>query len=173
MGYFFNEEEKMIERTFVMIKPDGVKRALVGDVISRFEKAGLKLVGMKMLHVDENFAKQHYTEDITVRRGERVRRDLVTFVTEGPVVAMVWEGISAIDIVRKIVGPTEPKAALPGTIRGDYAHVSFAYADKKQIAVKNIIHASSDSADAQREIALWFAENELFSYQNVHDAHLY
>lgn len=95
MGHFFNEEEKMIERTFVMIKPDGVKRALVGDVISRFEKAGLKLVSMKMLHVDENFAKKHYTEDITVRRGERVRRDLVTFVTEGPVVAMVWEGISS------------------------------------------------------------------------------
>lgn len=163
----------MIECTFVMIKPDGVKRALVGDVISRFEKAGLKLVAMKMLLVDETFAKEHYTEDITIRRGERVRRDLVTFVTEGPVVAMVWEGISAIDVVRKLVGATEPKAAMPGTIRGDYAHVSFSYADKKQIAVKNIIHASSDATDAEREIKLWFKEHELHTYQNVHDAHVY
>ena len=163
----------MIERTFVMIKPDGVKRALVGEVISRFEKAGLKLVAMKMLWVDEKFAKEHYTEDITLRRGERVRRDLVTFVTEGPVVAMVWEGISAIAVVRKLVGTTEPKAAMPGTIRGDYAHVSFSYADKKQIAVKNIIHASGDITDAEREIKLWFREHDLHTYLNVHDAHVY
>jgi nucleoside-diphosphate kinase len=163
----------MIERTFVMIKPDGVKRTIIGDVISRFEKAGLKLIGMKMKWVDQDFAKQHYTEDIAIRRGERVRSDLLEFVTEGPVVAMVLEGIQAIEIVRKIVGTTEPKSALPGTIRGDYCHVSFGYADAKKIAVKNVIHASGDLADAKREVALWFSVDELFQYKNVHDAQVF
>ncbi len=162
----------MIERTFVMVKPDGVKRAIVGDVIQRFEKAGLKLIGLKMKHVDRQFAEQHYTQDIAERRGERVRNDLLEFVTEGPVVAMVWEGISAIDVVRKIVGTTEPKAAQPGTIRGDYAHVSFSYADEKKIAVKNVIHASGDAEDAAREVALWFSVDDLFQYKNVHDSHV-
>ena len=162
----------MIERTFVMLKPDGVKRAIVGDVIQRFEKAGLKLIGMKMKWVDEEFAKNHYTEDIAERRGEQVRKDLLIFVTEGPVVAMAWEGVSAIEVVRKIVGSTEPKAAQPGTIRGDYSHVSFAYADEKKIVVKNVIHASSDKGDAEREVALWFSVDELYQYPNVHDAHV-
>jgi nucleoside-diphosphate kinase len=162
----------MIEKTFVMIKPDGVKRAIVGDVIQRFEKAGLKLVGMKMMYINEDFAKDHYTEDIAIRRGERVRQDLIQFVTEGPVVSMVWEGIHAIEVIRKIVGTTEPKTAQPGTIRGDYAHVSFAYADDKKIAVKNVIHASADKGDAEREIRLWFAVEELHKYKNVHDEHI-
>jgi len=90
----------MIERTFVMIKPDGVKRSLVGEILSRFEKVGLKVIGMKMTWVDEDFAKKHYTEDITIRRGEKVRNNLVTFLKEGPVIAFVLEGIEAIEIVR-------------------------------------------------------------------------
>jgi nucleoside-diphosphate kinase len=163
----------MIERTFVMVKPDGVKRAIVGDVVSRFEKAGLKLIAMKMKWVNEEFAKQHYTQDIAERRGERVRNDLLKFVTEGPVIAMVWEGIQAVEIVRKIVGTTEPKSALPGTIRGDYCHVSFGYADKKKMAVKNVIHASGDKEDAKREVALWFSVEEMFQYKNVHDTQIY
>ena len=163
----------MIERTFVMIKPDGVKRSLVGEVIRRFENAGLKLIAMKMLWVDKDFAKKHYTEDITQRRGEHVRNALVDYVAEGPVVAMVWEGVAAIEVVRKIVGGTEPKSALPGTIRGDYTHVSYVYADEKKIAVKNIIHASGDKKDAEYETRLWFSEEEMFKYKAVHDEHLF
>ncbi|MDP3918946.1 MAG: nucleoside-diphosphate kinase [Nanoarchaeota archaeon] len=162
----------MIERTFVMIKPDGVKRAIVGDVIHRFEKAGLKLIGLKMVHVDEDFAKQHYTEDITIRRGEKVRDHLVKFLNEGPVVGMVWEGISAIEVVRKMVGATEPRTAQPGTIRGDYAHVSYKYADEKNIPIRNVIHASADAKDAENEVRLWFSVEELFQYENVHDKHI-
>ena len=96
----------MIERTFVMIKPDGVERNLTGDIISRFEKVGLKIVGMKMCWVDKDFARKHYTEDITIRRGEKVRNLLVDFIKNGPVVAIVLEGVEAIEVVRKLVGST-------------------------------------------------------------------
>ena len=161
----------MIERTFVMIKPDGVKRSLVGEILSRFEKVGLKVIGMKMTWVDEDFAKKHYTEDITIRRGEKVRNNLVTFLKEGPVIAFVLEGIEAIEIVRKMVGETESKSAAPGTIRGDYSHVSFAHADKKDMAVKNLIHASANQEDAKNEIALWFSVEDLYQYKTLNESH--
>jgi len=163
--------EIMLERTFVMIKPDGVKRSLVGEILSRFEKVGLKVIGMKMVWVDENFAKEHYTEDITIRRGEKVRNNLVNFLKEGPVVAFVLEGIEAIEIVRKMVGETESKSAAPGTIRGDYSHVSFAHADEKNMAVKNLIHASANKGDAQNEINLWFSVEDLYQYKTAHEDH--
>ncbi|MDP3728682.1 MAG: nucleoside-diphosphate kinase [bacterium] len=163
----------MIERTFVMIKPDGVKRSLIGEVIKRFENVGLKLIGMKMLWIDKDFASKHYTEDISIRRGERVRNDMISYAVEGPVIAMVWEGVQAIEVVRKLVGGTEPKLALPGTIRGDFTHVSFAYADNKRIAVRNVIHASGDAKDAAYEIQLWFSEEDLFKYKTVHEQELH
>ena len=159
----------MIQRTLVLVKPDGVRRALIGEIIKRLEQRGLKIIGLKMQWVDEDFAKQHYTEDIAQRRGEHVRKALVNFVKEGPMVAMVVEGVEAITTVRKIVGDTEPKSALPGTIRGDFCHVSFSYADKEKIPVKNIIHASSDEEDAQREIHLWFSDSEIYEYDLNHD----
>jgi nucleoside-diphosphate kinase len=159
----------MIQRTLVLIKPEGVARHLVGKIISRFEDAGLKIVGMKQVWVDKEFAKKHYTEDISKRRGENVRNALLEYICEGPVVAFVLEGVNAIENVRKIVGGTEPKSAPPGTIRGDFAHVSFAYADEKNISVKNLIHASSDEKDAKNEIALWFSEKELHTYKTVQD----
>ena len=162
----------MIERTLVLIKPDGVQRCLVGKILQRFENAGLKIIGMKMQWVDKEFAKRHYTEDISKRRGEKVRNLLLGFITEGPVIAFVLEGINAIENVRKIVGSTEPKSAQPGTIRGDFCHVSYSYADGKEIAVKNIIHASSDKDDAENEIKLWFEDKELNSYKTVHDIHI-
>ena len=162
-----------MERTFVMIKPDGVQRQLAGEVIKRFENVGLKLIGMKMLWVNKDFAAKHYTEDIAIRRGERVRSDAINYITEGPVIAMVWEGIHAVDIVRKIVGTTESKSAAPGTIRGDYTHMSFSYADEKKTSIKNVIHASGDVKDAAYEIPLWFTEKELHSYKTVHEAHVY
>jgi nucleoside-diphosphate kinase len=159
----------MIQRTLVLIKPEGVARHLVGKIVSRFEDAGLKIVGMKQVWVDKEFAKKHYTEDISKRRGENVRNALLKYICEGPVVAFVLEGVNAIENVRKIVGGTEPKSAPPGTIRGDFAHVSFAYADEKNISVKNLIHASSDEKDAKNEIALWFNEKELHTYKTVQD----
>jgi nucleoside-diphosphate kinase len=162
----------MIERTFVMIKPDGVQRQLIGKVLERFEQSGLKIVAMKMAWVDENFAKQHYTEDISRRRGEHVRKYLVDFLKEGPVLAFVLEGVNAIENVRKIVGATEPKSALPGTIRGDFAHVSYAYADDKHMVVRNIIHASADKNDAEYEVKLWFKPEEIHSYKTVSEFHI-
>lgn len=162
----------MIERTLVLLKPDAVQRCVSGEIITRFEKAGLKLVGMKMVWCDAEFAKKHYTEDIAVRRGEFVRNKLVQFLQEGPVVAMCLEGVNAIEVTRKIVGGTEPKTALPGTIRGDYAHHSYEWADSHNIAIKNLIHASSDKKDAESEIKLWFTAKELHSYRTVHDLHV-
>ena len=161
----------MIERTFVAIKPDGVQRGLIGKVIERFENVGLKIVGMKMLWVDKDFASRHYTDDIAIRRGQHVRDQLLDFITQGPVVAMVIEGIEAIEVVRKIVGGTEPKSASPGTIRGDFTHVSYGMADATKRAVPNVIHASSDKKDAEHEIALWFSIDELHEYQTVHECH--
>lgn len=159
----------MIERTLVLLKPDAVQRTVCGEIISRFEKAGLKIVGVKMHWSNEEHAKKHYTEDITIRRGEAVRNRLLKFITEGPVIAIVLEGINAVEVVRKLVGGTEPRTALPGTIRGDYAHQSYDDADAKNIAVKNLIHASANKEEAQTEISLWFAQNELHSYKTVND----
>lgn len=163
----------MIERTLVLIKPDGVKRGLVGECISRLEQRGLKIVGMKMKQADEDFAKRHYTEDITRRRGEKVRNKLIDFIVSGPVVAMVIEGIHAVEAVRKIVGDTEPKSALPGTIRGDFAHVSYSHADSTNKAVANLIHASSNQEEAKQEIDLWFSADEIHAYKTSHEEHVF
>ncbi|MDP4012878.1 MAG: nucleoside-diphosphate kinase [Candidatus Nanoarchaeia archaeon] len=162
----------MIERTLVLIKPDGVQRSLVGEIISRFERIGLKILGMKFIHVTKDFAEKHYTEDIAKRRGENVRNWLLEFITEGPVVALCLEGVEAIEIVRKMVGGTEPKSAAPGTIRGDYSHVSYSYADKNNIPIRNLIHASGDKKDAEKEVPLWFSEAELFEYEVSHEKHI-
>jgi nucleoside-diphosphate kinase len=163
----------MLERTLVLIKPDGVQRHLAGRIIQRFEDAGLKIVGMKFVWASKELALKHYDEDVAKRRGEAVRQFNVNFITEGPVIAMVLEGVNAVEIVRKIVGPTEPKAAAPGTIRGDFAHVSYAYADAKKSVIRNLIHASGDAEFAKKEIDLWFKKDELHSYKTVHDVHLF
>lgn len=161
-----------IERTLVLLKPDALVRGLVGEIVTRFERAGLKIVGMKMQWVDQDFAKKHYTEDLAVRRGEHVRKIMVEFLTTGPIIAMCLEGANVVEVVRKLVGATEPKAALPGTIRGDFGHMSYAHADEKQIAVKNVIHASGDAKDAAVEVPLWFSSKELHSYSTVHEPHV-
>lgn len=163
----------MIERTLVLVKPDGVKRAIVGKVLQRFEDAGMKIIGMKMIWADEELAKKHYGEDIVQRRGEFVREKLVNMLTkEGPVVAMVLEGLHAIEIVRKLVGATQGKEAVPGTIRGDFSIQSYDYADSKSIAIRNVVHASANPEDSNNEIAFWFKEGELHSYPSVQDMHL-
>ncbi len=162
----------MIQQTLVLIKPDGVARGLTGEIIKRFEQKGLKIVALKLVKIDNDLAKQHYTEDISKRRGEKVRNLLLDFITESPVVAMIIEGVNAIENVRKIVGTTESKSALPGTIRGDFSHVSFSYADEKEIAIKNLVHASADETDAKNETALWFSIDEIFDYKRSGDEHI-
>lgn len=161
----------MIERTLVLLKPDAVKRGLMGEIITRFEKVGMKIVAMRLVAVTEEQAKKHYTEDISIRRGEHVRQYLVDFVSPGPVVAIVIEGVDAIENVRMMVGATEPKSAAPGTIRGDYSHVSYNHADAEKKVVANLIHASSDKADAEREIGVWFNLDEIADYKTVHEVH--
>ncbi len=157
------------ERTLVLIKPDGIVRHLVGKITMRFEDAGLKIIGMKMVWADRDFARKHYGEEIEQKHGKRVRDGLVKYITEGPVIAMVLEGVEAVDVVRKIVGSTYPNEALPGTIRGDFAHISRDYANSKEVNVRNLIHASSSRKDAIVEISLWFSEEEMHSYRTAHE----
>ncbi len=162
----------VIQQTLVLVKPDGVSRGLTGEVIKRFEQRGLKVVALKLIRVEMDHAKKHYTEDISERHGDKVRDNLLSFITEGPVVAMIIEGVRAIEVVRKLVGATESKEAMPGTIRGDFSHVSYSYADKKGVSVKNVVHASADEKDAQNEIALWFSVDEVHDYKRAGDEHL-
>jgi nucleoside-diphosphate kinase len=157
------------ERTLVLIKPDGVARNLMGRIISRFEDAGLKIIGMKMVWVDDDFAGKHYRTDIEEKYGKRVRDGLIQYVREGPIVAMVIEGSNAIENVRKLVGKTYPHESPPGTIRGDFAHISKDYANHHEINVRNLIHASGNAEDAAIEVPLWFTEKEMHSYKTVHD----
>jgi nucleoside-diphosphate kinase len=162
----------MNERSLVLLKPDAVKRSLVGQIISRFENAGYKIVGTKMVWVDEEFGKKHYA-DLGERRGDKVLQVMLKFVTSGPIIALCIEGINTVEGVRKMVGGTEPKTAAPGTIRGDFAHVSFAHADRQDKAVENLIHASGNVEEAKVEVALWFKEEELHTYNTVHETHTF
>ena len=159
----------MIERSLVIIKPDGVERSLVGEIIKRFENAGMKLVGMKMVWIDKKFAEEHYK----THKSKPFFKELVEFITEGPVVAFVVEGVHAVDNVRRLVGTTSPHEAAPGTIRGDFAHLSMAYASKKGLGGKNVIHASGSKNEADEEIKLWFKKDELHSYKTVHEKHVF
>lgn len=165
-------QNELIERTLVLLKPDAVQRGLVGRIVQRFEDAGLKIVGLKMIWADEKLADRHYG-DLGERKGENIKKQMVDFISRtGPVVAMVIEGIEAVDEVRMMVGSTEPKSAIPGTIRGDFAHVSYNYSNKKNIGVKNLIHASDSKESADKEIYLWFSINEIYSYKTVYDVHI-
>jgi nucleoside-diphosphate kinase len=154
----------MIQRSLVLLKPDALDRGIVGEILTRFERVGAKLVGMKLLVSEKDTAMKHYTEDLAKRRGEKVRELMVAMLTSGPIVALVLEGIEIVEVVRKMVGGTEPKSAAPGTIRGDYAHVSFKYADEKQIGVFNLIHASGSPEEAPVEIDVWFRPEELVEH---------
>lgn len=162
----------MIQQTLVLVKPDGVARGLIGETIKRFEQRGLKIVALKIVKISDDLAKQHYTEDISKRHGEKIRNRLLDFITESPVVAMIIRGVNAVENVRKIAGATESKEALPGTIRGDFSHISSSYAEKKRIAIKNIVHASANEIDAKNEIALWFSVDEVLDYKRADDEHL-
>ena len=162
-----------MERTLIIMKPDAVKRGIVGEILTRFERVGLKVVGAKMLQPTADHYFHHYENigKMVSRRGQDKFDVTLEAMQEGPVIAMVLEGIEAVALVRKMVGTTEPKSAQPGTIRGDYAHISFAHADKEHIATPNIIHASGDEKEAEDEIAHWFSDSELFDYETVYESY--
>ncbi len=160
-----------IERTLVLLKPDAIDRGLVGEILQRFERVGLVISGMKMLHPSKEHVEKHYTEDLAIRRGQHVRDMMIEMLTSGPVVAVCLEGVEAVEQVRKMVGSTEPKAAAPGTIRGDYSHMSFKHADSKQIGIFNLIHASSSVEEAKQEVEVWFSESELLPHKPGYSKH--
>jgi nucleoside-diphosphate kinase len=143
--------ETDLERTFLAIKPDGVQRSLVGEIIRRYEAKGFTLVALKLLHVTKQLAEQHYD----VHRERPFFPGLVEFITSGPVVAMVWEGEGVVAAARKIIGATNPLTAEPGTIRGDFG-INIG---------RNIIHGSDAIETAQREIALWFKDEEIVHWE--------
>ena len=151
------------EKTLVLIKPDAVQRALIGEIVTRLERVGLKIVAMKMVYVDVEQAGKHY-HDLKERYGEQVFDRTVGMITEAPLVAMILEGHHAIEVVRKIVGSTFPKDSAPGTIRGDFAHVS-----KNPF---NLIHASGHKEDAEREIPIWFSKEEIHTYLRNDEKHV-
>ncbi len=139
-----------MERSLVLVKPDGVQRLLIGEVITRFERRGLKLAGLKLMKITEDLARTHYQQ----HEGKGFFEGLIRYITSSPVVAMVWEGPSAITVIREITGATDPSKASPGTIRGDYAlDVSF-----------NMVHASDSPEAASREIGLFFSTGEVVEY---------
>ncbi len=186
------------ELTFVMVKPDGIQRTLVGEIIKRYEQSGLKLVAIKMLVPTKELVEQHYLLDPEWRmktgaktiesykkKGktppsedplkitEIILKNLKKYMTKGPVVAMVWQGMHAAGIVKKITGGTEPLTSDMGTIRGDYTIDSYEVSDVDNRAVRNLVHCSGNVADAQKEIALWFKPEELIQYRLMNEAMLY
>jgi len=154
----------MIQRTLVLLKPDALDRGICGEILTRFERVGAKLVGLKLLISELDTARRHYTDDLARRRGEKVRDRMIQMLISGPIMAICLEGIEIIEVVRKMVGATEPKAAAPGTIRGDFAHVSYKHADEKDIGVFNLIHASDSPENAETEINVWFKPEELVQH---------
>lgn len=160
-----------VERTLIVFKPDSVQRGIVGEILQRFERVGLKIVGVKMVAPNKEHYVGHYETigQLGTRRGESTLKITLDMMLDGPVIAMVLEGVESVAVVRKIVGPTEPKSADMGTIRGDYSHISFGYADDCNKGIPNLIHASGDSAEAVQEIKHWFRDEELMTYGMLHE----
>ncbi len=187
----------MIERTLVLVKPDGVYRALIGKSIAAFEDAGLKVIGIKMVKPDRSIVDKHYVadeeylksigaktinsykkrgievKDTELQIGQRIRGYLFDYLTNKPVVAMVVEGNEAVANVKKITGATSPTDADRSSIRGMYSSDSYDLADAKKRAIKNMLHVSGDKADAAREVPLWFKESELVEYKRSDESMLY
>lgn len=182
----------------MVIKPDGVQRNLIGEIIKRLEQSGLKLVALKMMRADEALIEKHYTidpewlnkvgtksiesykkkgltppNDDPVALGKEVLNRLKVYISSGPVIPMVWEGSHAVEMVRKICGSTEPLSALLGTIRGDYTPESYQLADGDERAIRNLVHASGATDEAEKEIALWFDNKEIMDYKLIRDTIIY
>jgi nucleoside-diphosphate kinase len=182
-----------IEQTLAVIKPDGVQRGLVGEIIGRFERVGLKIIGMKLVWVNPELVAQHYTDDeaylmsvgekalssakergkemteTALQIGQRVRESNMRYMSTGPVLAFVLQGNTAVQTVRNIIGGTNPLTADMGTIRGDLTIDDFSQADAEGRSVRNLMHASGTVEEAAREIPLWFSKKELHDYQTVMD----
>lgn len=160
-----------MEKTLVIFKPDSVLRGIVGEIMTRFERAGFKIVGIKMLQATEDQLFEHYEGigTLKTRKGDEIFESQLASMQDGPVIAMVLEGVDAVEAVRKMVGSTEPKSAVPGTIRGDYAHVSYGQAASIGRGVANIVHASADPKEAKAEIAHWFSQSEMHDYTATHE----
>lgn len=185
------------ERSFVIVKPDGVQRGLVGEILKRFERSGLKLVYLKLATLDEKKLWEHYGKDDewftrkgtkmiedkkaaglpadkpAIEYGKDIIRVLVKFMTAGPVVIMVWEGNQAVAVVKKLVGGTEPATSDVGTIRGDLTVDSYAIAAVDDRAVRNLVHCSDAPEEAEREIKLWLSGEKLLSYKLFAEQILY
>lgn len=163
--------QEHIEQTLVIFKPDAVQRGIVGEILTRFERIGLKIVGMKMITPTREQFFGHYETigKVKTRRGEDTLKVVLDFMSEGPVIATVFEGVEAIAVARKLIGSTEPKSAAIGTIRGDYCHVSYGHADSTKKAVANLIHASESADDAEQEISHWFSDSEIYDYQALNE----
>lgn len=161
-----------IEKTLIIFKPDALQRGFVGEILTRFEKAGLKIVAMKMLNPDYDHYYHHYETigKMVSRRGEDQFKVQLGAMQEGPVIAAILQGVEAASLVRKMVGATNTKEAAPGTIRGDYAHASLDYVNEHGVALPTLMHASGDADEAKEEIAHWFSESEIYdTYQTVHE----
>lgn len=160
-----------VEKTLVLFKPDSLQRGVVGEILTRFERVGLKIVGTKMIFPDRDHYYKHYEEigKMVTRRGEDTFNITLDLMMTGPVIAMVFEGVEAVELVRKLVGTTEPKSAAPGTIRGDFSHMSFGYGDTAHKGIPNLIHASGDPEEAMKEIDHWFSDSELYDYQVLNE----
>jgi nucleoside-diphosphate kinase len=155
-----------VQQTLVLLKPDAVARGLVGRVLTRFEDAMLKVVASKMVLMDADLTRRHYF-DLEERFGPTVYAAMAEFMQSGPVLAVVLEGVDAVACTRKLVGPTYPDQAPPGTIRGDFAHMSQAYANSRGIAVANLVHASGNADEAKQEISVWFTVDEIIGYPSA------
>lgn len=169
-----NERDVMstdVQNTLILFKPDAVQRGIVGEILTRFERVGLKIIATKMLTPDKQHYHNHYEGigQMITRRGQTAFDVTLAMMVEGPVIAMVLRGVESVELVRKLVGTTEPKSALPGTIRGDFSHMSFGYADTKGKGIPNLIHASGDVDEATKEIAHWFTPDELYDYKVINE----
>jgi nucleoside-diphosphate kinase len=160
-----------VERTLVLLKPDAVARGLSGRILARFEDNLLKVVATKMVWMDADLTRRHYF-DLEERFGPDVYNSMAEFMQSGPVIAIVLEGVEAVACVRKMVGSTYPDQAPPGTIRGDFAHMSRAYANAHGMAVANLVHASGVLAEAEKEIDVWFTKKEVHDYATVAQKYL-
>lgn len=162
---------KNLEQTLILFKPDSLQRGLVGEILTRFEKVGLRIVATKMLAPDSQHYFKHYEEigTLKTRAGDKIFDITLEMMSAGPVIAMVFEGVEAVALVRKMVGATEPKSSAPGTIRGDFSHMSYGYADTAEKGIPNLLHASGDVEEAEKEIAHWFTDEELFDYEALHE----
>ena len=156
-----------MERTLIVLKPDAMQRGICGEIISRFERAGLKMVAVKMVAPDKKHFHEHYEaiSKLISRWGQDIYDIVLSQMTETPVIAIVLEGVESVNHVRKMVGTTDPKVSAPGTIRGDYTHLTQAYTNERNSTLPNIVHASGSVEEAKKEIELWFSKNEIYDYK--------